>query len=138
MANHLVKLRLRAAEAQQYHCYYCESPIWETDQHAFAESLGLRPKQAALLRSTAEHLVARRDGGRDTRCNVVAACLHCNRSRHAVPTPKEPLDYSAHVKSRMRKGRWLVGLFRLASPPAHSDTVALQARAQRRLTPRSS
>jgi hypothetical protein len=124
MAYRIAKLRLKAAEAQQYRCYYCESPIWEADQNAFAQRHGLRPKQAALLRSTAEHLLACRDGGRDTRCNIVAACLHCNRSRHAVPTPKAPVAYRDHVRSRMRKGRWLVGLLSLGSPLAQLNAVA--------------
>ena len=124
MAHNLVKLRLLAAEAQHYRCYYCESPIWESDQYAFGRLHCLRPKQAALLRSTAEHLLARRDGGRDAQCNIVAACLHCNRSRHAVPAPKDPPAYREHVMSRMRRGRWLVGLLRLPSPIEQLNAVA--------------
>jgi len=33
---------------------------------------------------TAEHLVARMDGGKDTRQNIVAACRRCNEMRHAL------------------------------------------------------
>lgn len=68
--------------------------------------LGLRPKTAAPLRCTAEHLVARQDGGKDVEGNIAAACLLCNSSRHKRKTPPAPDAYRAFVQGRLAKGKW--------------------------------
>jgi 5-methylcytosine-specific restriction endonuclease McrA len=44
---------------------------------------------------TAEHLVARMDGGRDTRDNIVAACRRCNAARHQLGLGPAP-DPTTH------------------------------------------
>jgi hypothetical protein len=61
---HLQLLRRAACREQRGLCFHCCQP---------------------MVKPTAEHLIARRDGGADTRGNVVAACLSCNHSRHADP-----------------------------------------------------
>jgi len=59
------------------------------------------------LRCTAEHLCARQDGGADTRENIVAACLRCNRQRHQgwkrAPAPE---TYLQHVRRLLSRKVW--------------------------------
>lgn len=109
MSRKLVSLRRCAAAAQNHLCYYCGLPIWEDDPLVFCGRFNLSPGQANLLRSTAEHLTARCDGGLDNQANIVAACWHCNRHRHAVPNPKSSRDFRRHIQVRMQQGRWLAG-----------------------------
>jgi hypothetical protein len=74
MSSSLVKLRRSAFRAQNGCCFYCGLPMWEDDPERFAQTLGLTAGQAQKLRSTAEHLQARCDGGGDHPSNIVAAC----------------------------------------------------------------
>lgn len=81
-------LRRRASAAQGGLCYYCQ------------RSMGRDV--------TAEHLVARADGGKDTRGNIVAACRRCNATRHAlfpdgVPDPE---THQAFVLLMCAAGLW--------------------------------
>jgi hypothetical protein len=105
---HLCTLRRRAFEQQRGFCHYCGLPMWQDDEAAFAARLGLSARLTRLLRSTAEHLVARCDGGRDDDSNIVASCLWCNRTRHRGParTARSPEEYGQHVRKRMAQGRW--------------------------------
>jgi 5-methylcytosine-specific restriction endonuclease McrA len=60
---------------------------------------------------TAEHLVARMNGGGNTRSNIVAACRRCNASRHAlfpVGAP-DPETYQAFVLLMREAGLWPTG-----------------------------
>lgn len=75
----LCQLRLKAYRKQKHQCFYCELPMWTENPTQFAESHKLSARQANELRCTAEHLLARRDGGKDTSQNIVAACTWCNR-----------------------------------------------------------
>jgi len=73
---HLRSLRHSACREQGGLCYYC-----------------LRPMHSDV---TAEHLQARRDGGKDTRKNIVAAHRLCNARRHQlfpIEAP-EPTTYA--------------------------------------------
>ena len=65
-ASHLQIKRLRrgACAAQGGLCFYCHQRMGRD--------------------ITAEHLVARMDGGKNTRDNIVAACRRCNAARHAL------------------------------------------------------
>lgn len=86
------KLRDRCFDRQGGRCYYCQQPMWLADPGAFARIHGLSSAQTARLQASAEHLIARSDGGKDSEVNVVAACVFCNRQRHshrtrAAPTP---------------------------------------------------
>lgn len=63
-AHHkLAYLRRQACRAQAGLCFYCCRPMGKD--------------------VTAEHLVARCDGGKDQRGNIVAAHRSCNHDRHA-------------------------------------------------------
>ena len=110
MSHALQALRRAAAESQDNLCYYCRCPMWHSDVRHFSETFGLSEPQAQLLQCTAEHLQAKRDGGRNTKTNVVAACRFCNTRRHARPKPLEPDRYRQLVQRRLASGRWLAGL----------------------------
>jgi len=98
--------RRRAFLSQQHRCYYCQQPMWLDDPAAFGLQHGLTLTQASRLKCTAEHLNARRDGGGDGASNIVAACLHCNATRHKRRVPPDPLTFRAQVQRRIAKGSW--------------------------------
>lgn len=104
----LRKARSRAFEKQNGLCCYCGLPMAPdiASASAFAVQYGLTLKQAQALLATAEHRIARCDGGRDTADNIAAAHLVCNRRRHACKRPKTSEDYGRHVRSRCARGKW--------------------------------
>lgn len=87
--------RLRAFKSQNGNCFYCQLPMLPTAQEG--------PR--ALL-CTAEHLLARCDGGRNSPKNIVAACRHCNSKRHARSKALPPELFKDYVQRRMAAGRW--------------------------------
>lgn len=99
----LKKIRARAYQAQGGRCYYCDHPMWITSNCSEQASSRL----PAAYQCTAEHLLARCEGGKDSASNVVAACLRCNLRRHrrkgAAP---EPEAYQRHVRKRIAMGKW--------------------------------
>lgn len=96
MASQLQRSRLHAFNRQGGHCYYCGLRMWLDGQQG--------PSQ---LRCTAEHLTAHCEGGKDGQANIVAACWHCNRTRHKRKWPPEPEAYRAEVRRRVRRGSWV-------------------------------
>jgi len=102
----LQKSRLAAFHAQGHRCYYCGSRMWLSDPAELGRNAS--GGAAALLRCTAEHLVAKSEGGANGRANIVAACYWCNSRRHAGRGPaRAPAEHRAHVRRRMASGRWL-------------------------------
>ena len=99
-------LRTQAFHAQHGRCTYCGAPMW-LESPTELQPLGLRVKTATLLRCTAEHLIARQDGGKNVEGNVAAACWSCNSRRHNRKSPPPPDAYRAYVKRRMAKGKWV-------------------------------
>lgn len=99
----LKSLRANAFQSQSGRCYYCDLPMWHSSPH----ELGLRPRSAGPFRCTAEHLVARQDGGKDVVGNVVAAHAACNHRRHkrSAPVPSAT-DYRTLVQRQLAKGKW--------------------------------
>lgn len=106
MTNHLQKLRLKAASRQNWRCFYCGVPTWEDDVEGYAKFYCLSLGAAQKLKCTAEHLIARQDGGRNTKRNIVAACLFCNTTRHKSGKPKSAVEFGAYVSSRVVKSGW--------------------------------
>jgi 5-methylcytosine-specific restriction endonuclease McrA len=102
----LQHIRDRKAAKQGWTCYYCEQPMWRRDPATFAARHGLTLRQAKLLQVTAEHLVPRSDGGKDSYRNVAAACRFCNIKRHKAHTILSPADYARKVRGQLRRGRW--------------------------------
>lgn len=102
----VIKLRFAAFDRQGGRCYYCGFQMWRDTPEAFARRHGLSLRQARHFQCTAEHLVARQDGGRDTQSNIAAACQRCNQRRHKLKAVPEPKEYKALVQKRMSKGGW--------------------------------
>lgn len=103
-ASKLPKLRARAFRLQAGRCYYCSCSMW---QHS-PQEIGLSPssKASRLFKCTAEHLVARCEGGTDKADNIVAACFLCNSRRHHFRSPLTPEAYRSHVATRTARGKW--------------------------------
>jgi len=106
MASKFARRRMFAFISQSGCCIDCGYPMWEGDREAFAITHNIKPEQAALLQSTAEHLVARQDGGGNTKENIAAACLRCNRTRHRMRPPLAPDAYQKHVQKQLMNGGW--------------------------------
>lgn len=107
MSNAIMHARAVAARRQQFRCYYCSLPMWDSRPEDFMARHGLTRRQAMQLQCTAEHLVARCDGGSNAPSNIVAACAFCNQKRHARLQPLDPVNYKALVKRRISSGHWL-------------------------------
>jgi hypothetical protein len=100
MANNhkLRRFRKVAARRQQHRCHYCDAPMWWRRPEVFAERHGLRVEDCVHFQCTAEHVVARCDGGVEHR-NIVAACRHCNIARHEADVPLPAEAYRERVRS---------------------------------------
>lgn len=106
MPTKLVTLRKSAFKAQSGRCFYCHVLMWENDPGSFALVHKFTLKQARWFKCTAEHLVAKQDGGLDTAENIVAACRWCNSRRHKRKTVPASKAYLQMVQHRMRRGGW--------------------------------
>ncbi|WP_279463702.1 HNH endonuclease [Aeromonas dhakensis] len=53
-----------------------------------------------------EHLQPRSNGGSNQTANIVAACRHCNGTRHKTPKVLSPEQYQKKVRARVGKGGW--------------------------------
>ena len=114
MSNSIKAKRHAVYLSQSCKCSYCTAPIWERDPDQFASTHGITRKQARLLRCTAEHLEPKSEGGSNAAGNIVAACLHCNRTRHRARVPLAPAAFRQRVRARVARGGWLPnGLARL-------------------------
>lgn len=78
MATHsktFIKSRSTAFERQKGRCFYCDDPMWRGALEPFTHLHRITLGQAHQLQCTAEHLVARQDGGKDGgrqyRCGVL-------------------------------------------------------------------
>ncbi len=103
MPSKIQSLRQKAFQLQCGRCWYCGVQMWRESP---SELPNVNERSASRLRCTAEHLVAQRDGGKHEPSNVVAACAHCNQTRHKRKNPPEPLTYLSNVRKRVSLGRW--------------------------------
>lgn len=108
MRKSVIKNREMAFRFQRGLCFYCELPMWleEGDAPKYASRHGLSLEAAQSLQCTAEHMRARQDDGSHDPWNIVAACLHCNRMRHANGASFAPLQYRQRVANAMAEGTW--------------------------------
>ncbi|EIL98759.1 hypothetical protein UUA_10771 [Rhodanobacter thiooxydans LCS2] len=106
MSSKRTSLRNRAYRNQHGRCFYCGRAMWQSSPVPFAQRCGLTSRQARQMQATAEHLLARCDGGKDTESNIVAACDFCNRHRHCRKTAPSPEHYRTLVQQRVAAGRW--------------------------------
>ncbi len=100
------KNRLLAFNDQNGRCYYCGAPMWIEKKGEFSAKYRVSKKLANRLRCTAEHLIAQQDGGTDDRENIVAACLHCNLTRHYASEALPHNEYREHVASLVQSQEW--------------------------------
>lgn len=107
MPSQLAKSRRAAFLRQCGRCFYCDMPIWLDEPDAFRAKYPLTTRQHALRRCTAEHLVAKQDGGDDQPNNIVAACWLCNSRRHRGGIARSPQEHRHRVQLRVRQGGWL-------------------------------
>ncbi len=106
MSNPIAKLRLNAFRKQAGLCHYCKSPMWLNLQEEFAEKNSISIKEAARFQCTAEHLIARCEGGNNKKNNIVAACIFCNKLRHQRKRPQVPSIYKKYIQKRLNQGKW--------------------------------
>lgn len=106
MQSKIVRHRHSSYIAQSGLCYYCEFPLWESDLNSFARAHNIPASKAGHLKCTAEHLDARQDGGKDSKQNIVAACLRCNRMRHRMKPSPSPDAYRTLVRNFVMNGKW--------------------------------
>ena len=106
MSQIIPKNRLRAFSKQKGRCYYCDVPMWLERPEEYSGSYGIRESQAKRFRCTAEHLLARQDGGTNAMANIVAACSFCNSTRHRAPNALSPEKYRKRVLRRLRCQKW--------------------------------
>jgi 5-methylcytosine-specific restriction endonuclease McrA len=106
MSQIIPKNRLLAFKRQEGRCYYCGVPMWLEMPGEFAHNHGIRESRAKRFRCTAEHLLARQDGGTNKRNNIVAACSFCNSTRHRSSIALSPVEYRKKVMRRIRCQKW--------------------------------
>jgi len=100
------KNRLLAFEKQKGRCYYCGVPMWLDNLSEFTAKYGISEKKAKHFACTAEHLLARQDGGTNEMQNIVAACYFCNSRRHRALTVLPSEKYRERVMDRLRRQKW--------------------------------
>ena len=105
MSNRIPYLRIRAFERQHGRCFYCDLPMWTQSPTDFSRTYRLSLRQAAQFECTAEHLSARCDRGGDGIKNIVAACRHCNATRHKRKSPLSPDQWRITQRGRASR-RW--------------------------------
>ena len=106
MKSNIKRHRHSSYLAQSGYCYYCGFPVWENNLDLFAKTHDLPTTKATLLKCTAEHLQARQDGGKNSKQNIVAACLRCNRTRHRLKPAPLPDVYRILVQKQVKNGKW--------------------------------
>jgi len=102
----LVNPRIHAFKKQNGCCYYCNQLMWMISPDELMCKYNITVGQASLLQCTGEHLVAHKDGGGATQCNIVAACWYCNSRRHRRVRIVDPENYKRRVQSRLNRGGW--------------------------------
>lgn len=106
-SNIIQRNRQKAYLAQSKLCYYCSQPMWEEkEKQSFITQYRLKPTIANLLQCTAEHLLARQDGGNNSLKNIVAACKYCNHTRHKSKNALSPERYKLKVQKRLSNNGW--------------------------------
>ena len=106
MPTKIARYRAEAFQKQSGRCYYCGVAMWLNSCAEFAKAYGLDEQQVLKVQGTAEHLIARCDGGSDSAENIVAACLTCNRRRHQFQAPPQPGRYREIVASQLKSKQW--------------------------------
>ena len=80
--------------------------MWLQDINGFCVKYELSRDQALALKCTAEHLIARTDGGVDSDENIVAACHYCNQARHEGEEALVSQAFKHYVLKELSIGKW--------------------------------
>lgn len=102
MPNRIQKHRQSAFERQQGRCFYCQHPMWVRNIRTFAIEHAISLNTSRRYRCTAEHLIAKQDGGRDNKSNIAAACIRCNQGRHQLLDPPSAEQYRDLVRHQSK------------------------------------
>jgi len=111
MPTMLIKSRQKAYQQQSGCCIYCYKPMWVEKLEDFANQFKITKRQARFYQCTAEHLLARQDGGKDSLNNIAAACKYCNQQRHRSKPPLPPEKYQRYVQKKVVQNRWPTATF---------------------------
>ncbi|MFZ6048615.1 HNH endonuclease [Pseudomonas sp. CR3202] len=106
MSRALIRHRFNAYINQSGRCFYCGVAMWLKGMEGFAHKHHMSLRQAWRFKCTAEHLVARCDGGGDEPENIVAACSYCNCKRHDRKQSMSSDHYRRYVLGRLQSRRW--------------------------------
>jgi 5-methylcytosine-specific restriction endonuclease McrA len=106
MSKTVQKNRLNAFIKQNGRCYYCGSLMWMENPQEFAKTHSISLKNAKQLLCTAEHVIAKCDGGTNSNENIVASCRHCNKTRHRRKNPPDSQKYKKQVQERVAQKKW--------------------------------
>jgi 5-methylcytosine-specific restriction endonuclease McrA len=106
MTTKKFRFRSLAFQSQSGRCYYCNLPMWQDHPEQFALRFGITLSQSKQFQCTAEHLLARQDGGPTSWSNIVAACLFCNQKRHQRKIALNPVKHKERVKKRISIQKW--------------------------------
>ena len=102
----LVRLREISSQRQRGRCFYCQVLLAPARLETFAQRFQLSLAQVRGLQCTAEHLRARKNGGKDEPGNIVAACLKCNQSRHSHGRDSSPEEHKASIAKQIARKQW--------------------------------
>lgn len=120
--------RNQAYSRQEGRCFYCKSKMWSAHSEVFASLHNLTRNQARLFQCTAEHVVARQDGGNHSQSNIVAVCRFCNLWRHRRRKPPSSTEFLNIVQKRLYARRCHI------EASAYSLTLWARTHGRRRLT----
>jgi hypothetical protein len=107
MSNKIQKIRYKKWLSQNGRCYYCQQETWIANPEDFCQKFNVSRKKALQFECTAEHLLAKSEGGDNCESNIVAACKFCNKARHLYKRVPEPSKYKELVLKRIKCGRWM-------------------------------
>ena len=74
--------------------------MWVENPDEFVIKYKITKRQAKFYQCTAEHLLPRKDGGKDSLSNIAAACKYCNQQRHKSKLSLSPVKYQAYVQKK--------------------------------------
>ena len=104
--GNLCAIRARKMRKQKGRCWYCDTPMWSRNPDEFRKRYNLQRRTVYRYQCTAEHLIARQDGGGNGADNIVAACRHCNQTRHNSKRVQTAEKYRIRVRRRVATGTW--------------------------------
>jgi len=106
VSKSLARARAYAFYRQEGRCCYCDYPMYVTSPQKYAQLYGCSHRQALQMQCTAEHLVAKCEGGSNRASNIAAACKLCNLRRHQGKIALPSQAYRELVQSKVLEGRW--------------------------------